>query len=983
MLTFVSWVRRGLAASFANPDDGVTPAGPTGTLPVQVNFEGITVDIPEPVSLPLIGPGEIVGLNSIVITRLWPRPDDMDAEFRSYALIEFDQADLPWRYTPATSSAPASTQQDRLRPWFSLLVLAANEGSLSPPTPEQKLQVLSVSNQTTLPSQTELWAWSHTQFEGAEIDEGLASQKIKGDPGLFTARLMSPRLLVQNTEYIACLVPTFERGRLAGLGLDPNAPELVDALKPAWNSTLTTPVDLPVYFSWRFRTGTIANFEDAARLLKPFVLPATVGRRDMDVQEPGLDLPEASTGSLPVEGALMSVAAFHEGPPEWPETERDEFIEELAERLNAPAAAQAADPVLAPPLYGQWYAADDTLDEGSNPPWYHQLNSDPRNRVGAALGTQVIQNEQQALLASGWDQVEEIRDINEKLRVVQLGRGLLLRLFRRHFETVTFEHFYHLTSKVQARVACGDESVCRRLKDSPVFNGFLSSLWLRLSRPLGPVGRIQGRPELAAIDSDLLRQLNACRGPVAPPEIPPPHDPGDGPFPGGGTKICLLLDTLEEQGSEVLLFWALVIFWVYRKLLVTQNGDCWWIAIRALRLALILIRIAIDPDDARRRCRWLSLTFGSSDILGARPAPTLVSLPSIPSGFSFPPAVTTLPTLGTPGTPDSPLAGQIRAALAAVLDALVVPPALACPPSMDLDTCSTSLRTKLVPTVTVGKRVTSRISTVGVDWDPTDPLEPMLVHPEYENPMYVPLNDISSEWLLPGISGLKPDTVSLAVTNQKFVEAYMVGLNHEMTRELLWNEFPTDQRGTYFRQFWSISSHILENGSTKPADELRDIDPIRLWAEDAELGENSPRPPPPGGANLPFLVLVVKAQLIRKYPNVIVYAQRVNEAGTSLSGEDPRYPIFDAMIGGDTAFYGFDLTEAEIRADNRWYFVFEEQPGEPKFADEETLPRDADHKYTADPASFATSAGLFAKDRFLRPFRLGIQGVALLPEEEI
>ena len=33
----------------------------------------------------------------------------------------------------------------------------------------------------------------------------------------------------------------------------------------------------------------------------------------------------------------------------------------------------------------------------------------------------------------------------------------------------------------------------------------------------------------------------------------------------------------------------------------------------------------------------------------------------------------------------------------------------------------------------------------------------------------------------------------------------MVGLNHEMMRELLWREYPTDQRGTAFHRFWGRS----------------------------------------------------------------------------------------------------------------------------------------------------------------------------------
>jgi hypothetical protein len=98
----------------------------------------------------------------------------------------------------------------------------------------------------------------------------------------------------------------------------------VDASMPAWGYTgVPTELDLPVYFTWSFRTGTLSNFEEAARLITPYVLPATVGRRDMDVATAGLGLPAATPTetALPVEGALMSVAAFHEGSPEWPEPE--------------------------------------------------------------------------------------------------------------------------------------------------------------------------------------------------------------------------------------------------------------------------------------------------------------------------------------------------------------------------------------------------------------------------------------------------------------------------------------------------------------------------------------------------------------------------------------------------------------------------------------------------------------------------------------
>ena len=69
-----------------------------------------------------------------------------------------------------------------------------------------------------------------------------------------------------------------------------------------------------------------------------------------------------------------------------------------------------------------------------------------------------------------------------------------------------------------------------------------------------------------------------------------------------------------------------------------------------------------------------------------------------------------------------------------------------------------------------------------------------------------PLTDVGHEWLLPGLDKMPADAVALFSTNWTFVESFLVGLNHEMARKLLWNGYPTDQRGTYFRHFWDIGS---------------------------------------------------------------------------------------------------------------------------------------------------------------------------------
>jgi hypothetical protein len=446
------------------------------------------------------------------------------------------------------------------------------------------------------------------------------------------------------------------------------------------------------------------------------------------------------------------------------------------------------------------------------------------------------------------------------------------------------------------------------------------------------------------------------------------HDP-DPPRDG---FYCEHIEELIALGSTVLLFWGLEILWVVRSLIVSQNGNCWWIALKALRFAIWLIHIAINPDRVRRLCKLRMRTLTPADILGGPRFPGL----TVPSGSFLPSPFPLPPTPGPAGSVESPDIVAIRADLARLVGALVPPAALTCRAPIPLDDCKAELVTRLDPELTVGELYLER-RHVEVEWEPADRLEPLFLPPEYEQPMYKPLSRISADWILPGLNDMVRDRVGLAVTNQKFIEGYMAGLNHEMTRELLWNEFPTDQRGTYFRQFWDVAGHILANGSKLPPEQLRDIKPFREWAKDAPLGGNSPRPRPSGDPNAEFVVLVVRAQLIQKYPNVIVYAQE-RDAITGRLGGDQTHPIFYALIDPDTAFYGFQMTIAEVRANTRLYFVFQEQPGEPKFADEET-PREGSTLYTS-PATFgAATAGAFAQSTFLDPFRLGISAQRLLP----
>ncbi|KIF02392.1 hypothetical protein PL81_30210, partial [Streptomyces sp. RSD-27] len=78
----------------------------------------------------------------------------------------------------------------------------------------------------------------------------------------------------------------------------------------------------------------------------------------------------------------------------------------------------------------------------------------------------------------------------------------------------------------------------------------------------------------------------------------------------------------------------------------------------------------------------------------------------------------------------------------------------------------------------------------------------VMAHPVIDLPMYRALVDTSVDTFVPHLGLVPPDSVTLLSPDQEFIEAYLVGLNHEMARELLWREFPTDQRCSVFRQFW-------------------------------------------------------------------------------------------------------------------------------------------------------------------------------------
>jgi len=243
----------------------------------------------------------------------------------------------------------------------------------------------------------------------------------------------------------------------------------------------------------------------------------------------------------------------------------------------------------------------------------------------------------------------------------------------------------------------------------------------------------------------------------------------------------------------------------------------------------------------------------------------------------------------------------------------------------------------------------------------TETFQEAMAYPEFDIPMYKPLVELSEELFLPNINLVEQNSITLLETNQRFIESYMAGLNHEFGRELLWREYVTDQRGSYFRQFWDVSTFLADAGedAEELREKLRDIPELHRWSRFSKLGDHDHREQ--GSDNEEELVLVIRGELLKKYPTAVIYAHRADwqrdEEGnidntkertlvelTEAQEENPpksivKTPLYEAKVEPDIYFFGFDLTAEQAKGgtgaepddDPGWFFVIKERPGEPRF----------------------------------------------------
>lgn len=459
-ITFLPWLRRGLAQALTtiDPLGGSLARGPEVTASVDL-VGGVHAQR----VVRLYGPDQVTGLASGQVLRSEPRPDSVEVEPTLFPYVELAAPELPWLYTPA-----APTGDGRLRPWLVLVVVREQEG-VELELRDGALPLLTIDGglgSDELPDLADSWAWVHVQsLVGLEGTAGAVSARS----GQVVARLVCPRRLLANSSWLACVVPAF---------VDDGT-----AWQPAWEREGKAP-PLPVYHHWRFSTGPEGDFEALCRRLKRDDSGVEFGLHAMDVTDPGLIPPAPRRVLVDYQGALHTEGAR---PRPWKDPEP--FQRPLEPLLNAAAARadydpRVREPVVGPPLYGQWPAGVHRVRDG----WVRDVNMDPVKRAGAGLGARAVQATQEALVADAWRQAESLRAttvaVNQGRLAVEIGRVLTART-----ATLSDGDALHLTAPLHALLGKSAKSIESRLRASAVPAGLVTATHLRLTRPGTPLAR--------------------------------------------------------------------------------------------------------------------------------------------------------------------------------------------------------------------------------------------------------------------------------------------------------------------------------------------------------------------------------------------------------------------------------------------------------------------------------------------------------------
>jgi hypothetical protein len=885
-LQFVSVVREGLSARLPVADTGVgSPALATTTMATALKLQAsatLGTQTSPAVPVQVLGAADVSGLDPRLVLRTDPPEGAQRFDIAQFALIEFDLPGLPWMFTPLAQVG------EKLRPWIALVVLE-RKSETDPldtgPVARGRLPVLRVPSADDLPPAAETWAWAHAQVavDGTPSAAALGAL-MTGQPETALSRLLCPRRLEPGTHYVACVVPTFNAGRTAGLGQAPDT-----TVAPAWTAASKFPLELPVYHHWTFFTGDADNFERAVRRLRRASAPVQVGRV-IDASKPGRSqVEDAGAAALPFAGALRPPDLTID-PYTGPAVQGYAQLASAGGVVTAPSGRQY--PVVDLPIYaGKHVGATDVV---SAPVWVRELNTDPRHRVAAALGAQIVRANQEALMTAAWEQVGDIEEANRLLRLARLAREASKRIVARHIEPLDDLRRLGVLAPAFARLALDGpkRTVAGLIADSRVPALSLGPSYTALLRPGGKIAR-----KLLPVPADAA----TVPGGIDAGQLEP--DRGIDARPGGLVTLDGVLAVVDAARDSV-----------------RGGGGRAPVAAPGLTpTAPSAARVTVRAEGTTRTATRIRLT-DSTGFVGPPRSTTMGGTFALPTGAALrriePGRLTPDVMRDLPGTLTLDVSGSaidVTAAHKIALQDLFseVEPAPEGPKGkLGIAQVAGQAFAAIDPETTIVQAVLAGI-TVPSAVAPADPLDDVLAAPRFPAPLAPDLIRLSPDMVLPGLEEVQPDTVFAVLTHDAFVQALLAGANHEMMRELRWRGFPTDERGTVFHRFWRDDT-----------DEIADLHTIKTGALGAAIS---------GGVN--DVVVVVRSELLNRFPGTQVFAVPAVTAGASTQPDftKPELPLFRGVIASDVAFFGFGFSEATATRSPGRFLVFQQPAGAPAF----------------------------------------------------
>lgn len=896
--SYLSWVRQGLATELETLDHlGASGPNALPQFDFQISVKGNGKEVAGAQikkQLNLYEPGDIAGLQSNAVLKTNPANGVINFEPNFFPYIEFFDEDFPWRYTPFKANG------GRLRPWISLVVLEENEFDRIPLQKDAILPSFKVKDgdNPPFPPADQVWAWAHTQVLSSS---GNAAGGFSFPSNQSSARIICPRKLKPHTKYFAFLIPSFERGRRAGLKYPKSEIDNISTQAVAWGNGQRA---FPFYYNWEFSTSENEDFESLVQKIKPRDLDSMIGKRWIDLQNTGYELkykeqnPDEGLVNLDPDGgnkidtiqqgAILMETALRVPGPELPSLididQKDEaYFKKLEALLNLGADLQSDevlneehpylrnpffqvdtttnedtiydDPIILPPIYGRWHAQKDRVDKDEeNPSWFNQINLDPRNRVAAGLGAEIVRRNQEAYVDSAWKQANRLSEVNEYLRKTQFSLALNQSIVHKYIRKMSPERILSISGGLQHLIKVeGKTTLKSNLYSKAIPKGLFSPAMEKISNRK----RKWNQKTRAS-----QRSLNQRR------IIKPFNDTID--------SIHMGAKLPEIPRNEKVLD-------VYKLIEICCTVKYLQRTPRAKRVS----------NSLKHSPPWKSVPTYYSDS-DQQSFEKLLVLSGLSGEFHTPFFESLF----------DQFFGYFLIAKHEDKE------------SFSFSENSNLITEQIEPKVAINKRVKAQLGDTAVD---TDYFDSLVIEPEFPEPASLKLFDLGIENVVANSNLIPPNTYGVMVTNPQFVESLMLGMNHEMAKELLWREYPTDQRGSYFRKFWE---------SRDSDGDLKDIKPLTSWGESV-LGGNSLRANKEGQ-----LVIVIRADLLMRFPNVVVYLQSAEvdpQSNQRVLGETILMPSFFFEAPPDIYFIGFNIAKTLATKDEGYFFVLRERPGEAQF----------------------------------------------------